>query len=47
MEQLAKTAEAILATPATGDNSQTILIIGAAVCVVLVIVVILMGKRRK
>ena len=47
MEQLTQAAQTILSTPVTGDNSQTILIIGAAVCVVLVVVVVLMGKRRK
>lgn len=47
MEQLTQAAQTILATPATGDNSQTILIVGAAVCIALVVVVVLMGKRRK
>lgn len=47
MEQITQAAQTILSTPETGDNSQTMLIIGAAVCVVLVVVVVLMGKRRK
>lgn len=47
MEQITQAAQTILSTPATGDNSQTMLIIGAAVCVVLVVMVVLMGKRRK
>lgn len=47
MEQLAYTAMTVLSTPATGDNSTTIAIIGAAVCAVLVVVVVLMGKHRK
>ena len=46
MDRIAQAAEVVLASPATGDNSQ-ILIIGAAVCVAVIVIVILMGKRRK
>ena len=47
MEQMTKAMNTILSTPATGDNSQTIIIVGAVVCVALIAVIVLMGKRRK
>ncbi len=37
----------VLTSPATGDRVMMIVGIGAAVCAVLVIIVLLMGKRRK
>lgn len=40
-------AETVFVSPPTGDNSYLILMIGAAICVVLIAIVIAMGKRRK
>ncbi|MBR6709836.1 MAG: LPXTG cell wall anchor domain-containing protein [Clostridia bacterium] len=40
-------AQTLLTSPQTGDNSYLILMVGAAVCVLLIVIVIAMGKRRK
>ena len=37
----------IMSSPATGDQIMTVIGIGGAICVVLLVVVLLMGKRRK
>ena len=37
----------IMSSPATGDQIMTVVGIGGAICVVLVIIVLLMGRRRK
>lgn len=37
----------IMSSPATGDQIMTVVGIGGAICVALVIVVLLMGRRRK
>ena len=37
----------IMPSPATGDSIMMVAGIGGAICVVLLVIVLLMGKRRK